>query len=114
MKKLMKRVRENLLVRFSLASFVIMATLAFGLALFLSNSLSHQFEDMKVHNASMIAHNETMAAGFFDSMSRQAASDGSANNSQDGMAMIDTMLSTVDGSDAVDSPAVAMDSDSDT
>ena len=110
----MKKVRENMLVRFSLTSFVIMTTLAFGLAIYLSNSLSHQIDDMKVHNAAMIAHNSMMAAGAFDSMSLQVTSDGSANDGQDSMAMIDTMLPTVDGSNSVDLPAPAMNSDADT
>ncbi|MCH9010158.1 MAG: hypothetical protein IIC21_06010 [Chloroflexi bacterium] len=107
----MRKIRENLLVRFSLASFIIMASLAFGLALYLSNSLGHQLDDMNVHNAAMATHNAMMAAGSFDSMSQQSMSDDPANDQQDRMAMIDTMLPTVDGSDAVDSPVMPMGSE---
>ncbi|MCH8062367.1 MAG: hypothetical protein IH861_07685 [Chloroflexi bacterium] len=109
----MKKFHENLLVRFSFTSFGIMFSLAFGLAFYLSNSLGHELDDMNVHNAAMATHNAMMAAGSFDSMSQQRMSNDLANDQQNGMAMLDTMLPTVDGSNAVDSPIAAMGSETD-
>ena len=110
----MSKFRDNLLVRFSLTSFVIVFALAFGLAYYLSSGLGHQIEDMQIHNAAMVAHNAMMAEGSFDSMSQQGNSADSANGMQDGMAMIDTMLPTANGSSTFDSRATAMDMESDT
>ncbi len=103
----MKKIQENLLVRFSLASFVIMFSLAFGLASYLSISLNQQIDRMQVYDA-------TMVAGSFDLMSQQGISYDSVNDQQDGTAMIDTILPTVDGSDAVDPPNAAMDMEAET
>ena len=110
----MRKIQENLLVRFSLTSFIMMLFLAFGLAFYLSNSLSHQIDDMKIHNVAMTAHNDMMAAGSFDPMNQQAMSNDSVNDQQGGMAMIDTMIPTVEGSNAIDSPMPTMDNETDT
>ena len=71
----MRKFQDNLVVRFSLASFVIMLCLAIGLVTYLSISLSHQIEDMETHSAQMAMHSAQMAAGAFDSMSPQDMQD---------------------------------------
>ncbi len=103
------RFKDNLVARFSFASFLIMFFLALGLASYLSIGLSHQIDDMNVHSA-------MMAAGAFDSMDMPGMdmpgmdtpgmSPDSANDDQDGIAMADTMLPTADGSNAID-PSIA-------
>lgn len=104
----MRNLQDNLLVRFSLTSFAIMFILAFGLASYLSISLTHQVDDMKIHGAAMVARNAMMVEGSFDSMSLQGMPDDSASDRQGGMAMVDTILPTAAGLIADDSPAAAM------
>ena len=58
----MRHLKNNMLVQFSVASFVIMFALAAGITSLLSIQLGHQIDDMVAHNALMEDHNALMMA----------------------------------------------------
>ena len=71
--------KENLLVQFSVVSFVIMFTLAAGIASLLSTQLGHQIDDMQAHNALMMAGTLNTTNG--DSMMMASDEDHAHNDS---------------------------------
>ena len=69
----MRHLRQNLLVQFSVVSFVIMFALAFSITTIIANQLSHNVEDMKVHNTAMMM-------GAFDPTPDNTAMEDVTNN----------------------------------
>ena len=107
----MRHLKENLLVQFSVASFVIMFALAAGITSLLSTQLGHQIDDMEAHNALMMVGSDMVgmmadsgdqghddsAMGDMSASSDNHANDDSIMASMFNMPQNDKVMASTDG-----------------